>query len=735
MENLLTAIEQHARQQPSASALVTDQGMLGYAELWRDINQLAEWLTAQHARTVAFQVDNGIEWAVLDLALARAGINSIPVPRFFSDGQRDHVLKDAGVDLFLTDEVTDGLARAVVSSGALVRVPGTNLVAMPLSPVPGGIISGQQGPCKITYTSGSTGAPKGVCLAAGSIDKVTASIVSALAEVPIRNHLCVLPLATLLENIAGLYAPLMRGVTVCVPSLDLVGVGASSLDVEKFSRVIGRFEPDSLILVPQLLTALTTLCQFGMVSAKSFKLIAVGGGRVSQGLLERAMEAGLPVYEGYGLSECGSVVTLNLPGASRSGSVGRALPHARLRVNASGEIEVSGTVMTGYLGQPAQTDAWYATGDLGHIDEDGYVYIDGRRRNVFITAFGRNVNPEWVEASLTQHAAIGQALVVGEARNHNLALLWLRFPQTDAEVASIVATANAELPDYARTHAYIIMNEPLAANFVTDNGRLKREDVTRACEEVIEAHYQQADVAHQETPIETKLQKENTVQFFDRVQKETEEGQQYLLSAPIIHQVFEGNFTLETYVAFLDQAFHHVRHTVPLLMSAGSRLRPHQAWLQKTIHDYIGEEFGHEQWILDDIAACGYDRAAYESGEPPFATEVMVSFLYDYISRINPVGVFGMVLVLEGTSASMAPAVARIVQDKLGLPDSAMTYLTTHGELDQDHIGYFERAMNKITAPEDQAAIIHVANMMYRLYGDVYRAIPACAEAVARRAA
>ncbi len=223
--------------------------------------------------------------------------------------------------------------------------------------------------------------------------------------------------------------------------------------------------------------------------------------------------------------------------------------------------------------------------------------------------------------------------------------------------------------------------------------------------------------------------------FYERLIKETEEDQQYLLSAPIINDVFEGRFSLETYIAFLNQAYHHVRHTVPLLMLAGGRLSGEQRWLESAIAGYIQEEAGHEQWILDDLEVCGCDRDACASGAAPFHSDVLVSCLYDTVQRRNPVGIFGMVQVLEGTSASLAPAVADIVQKALALPDSAMTYLRSHGELDQEHIQHFERIMNKVEDSKDQADIIRVARMVYRLYGDVYRAIPAEAEKLTRKAA
>ncbi len=191
-----------------------------------------------------------------------------------------------------------------------------------------------------------------------------------------------------------------------MPSLDVVGLSGASLDVEKFSSIINEVEPNSIILVPQLLTAIVTLKQFHLMSADKFKMMAVGGGRVSEHLIGSAEELGLPVCQGYGLSECCSVLTLNLASADKPNSVGKALPHVKLRLSAEGEIEASGSNMLGYLGQSEKMNEWYATGDLGYIDDDGFVYITGRKKNVFITSFGRNVNPEWVESALTQQAAI-----------------------------------------------------------------------------------------------------------------------------------------------------------------------------------------------------------------------------------------------------------------------------------------------------------------------------------------
>jgi len=215
--------------------------------------------------------------------------------------------------------------------------------------------------------------------------------------------------------------------------------------------------------------------------------------------------------------------------------------------------------------------------------------------------------------------------------------------------------------------------------------------------------------------------------FFNTLQHETESARHYLLSAPVIPAVLEGRFDLEGYRYFLEQAFHHVKHTVPLMMACGARLPPHLEHVRKALVEYIEEEYGHDEWILNDIARCDGDPEKVRNNTPCLPIELMVAFLYDQIQRGNPAGFFGMVMVLEGTSIKLATQMGRIVQVKLGLPDSAFSYLFSHGHLDQDHFQFFENLMNSIERPEDQQAIIHAATVCYRLYGDMLRAIPVLA--------
>jgi len=213
------------------------------------------------------------------------------------------------------------------------------------------------------------------------------------------------------------------------------------------------------------------------------------------------------------------------------------------------------------------------------------------------------------------------------------------------------------------------------------------------------------------------------MKFFDRLQHETRDAQQYLLDAPIIARCFTGDVNIDEYVMFLQQAYHHVKHTVPLLMAAGSRISSEQEWIRDALAEYIEEELGHQEWVLNDIAACGYDKEAARDSTPNLSTELMVSYAYDSINRVSPLCFFGMVHVLEGTSIALADKVAQSIQQGLNLPSNAFSYLVSHGALDVDHVKFFEGLMNKIESPEQQALIMKSTKAFYHLYGDIFRTL------------
>lgn len=212
--------------------------------------------------------------------------------------------------------------------------------------------------------------------------------------------------------------------------------------------------------------------------------------------------------------------------------------------------------------------------------------------------------------------------------------------------------------------------------------------------------------------------------FFATLAEQTDAARKSLFATPIIQGCLRGDVSLPSYLVFLREAYHHVRHTVPLLRACKGALPTRHGWLGAALDEYVDEERGHEEWILDDIRACGGDAEAVRHGEPGHATEVMVAYAYDLIARRNPLAFFGMVHVLEGTSVSLALQAADKIQQPLALPDAAFSYLRSHGTLDQAHTAAFAVLMDRIEDAQDQHDIVHAAHAFYRLYGDVFRSVP-----------
>ncbi len=212
--------------------------------------------------------------------------------------------------------------------------------------------------------------------------------------------------------------------------------------------------------------------------------------------------------------------------------------------------------------------------------------------------------------------------------------------------------------------------------------------------------------------------------FFETLARDTAEEQGRLFATPQILAGLAGRISRDTYVAYLTQAYHHVSHTVPLMRLALGRLDPAHAHFARALEGYIAEEAGHEQWILDDIAHCGGDRDAAMASAPSAATTAMLACAYEAVGHGNPMALFGMIFVLEGTSIALASQGAASLAEGLGLGPECFSYLASHGALDQDHMTFFRGLMADVGDPEDQAAIVQMARRMFGLFGDMFRSIP-----------
>ena len=486
---------------PDKLALLGSGVRITYSQLVDEIELLADRWCAAGQDAVGIVMDNHPAWAIADLAAIKCGRVAVPLPLFFSSEQIAHAILDAGIQAIICDQPQMlrtllqeyGIAIDSESAYLVAGLPVTQLnLDIPKKLLP-------PGTAKITYTSGSTGNPKGVCLAKTAIELVAMSLRAASAANSMDRHLSILPLSTLLENIAGLYVPLMAGATTVLLSSPEVGLkGTTGLDVKRLMGSLSQHQVTTTVLTPELLKAVVSAMESGMAASGCLRFIAVGGASVSPQLLKKALGQGLPVFEGYGLSECTSVVTLNTFEHCKLGSVGKPLPHVQVSLAEDNEIMVKGSTLIGYLGETgiADTDTW-ATGDIGYMDDEGFLYISGRKKNMFITSYGRNVSPEWVERELCLSPHIRQAAIYGEARPWNAAVIVANPQSTMFQIQNAIQEVNASLPDYARVGKWI----PADASFspgndqLTPNGRLKRDAIYACYAEKIRYLYKESDHA------------------------------------------------------------------------------------------------------------------------------------------------------------------------------------------------------------------------------------------------
>ena len=491
MNALLQSIACTAKQEPLRDAFIGDNIRFSYQALIDASIDLSRRILDSDVGTLALIADNGPEWAVVDLACQMAECCFIPLPLFFSPAQVRHSMVQAGVDTLLV--------------GNNIPVPGYLEHGQALEGFPESfrayrlpMLMGSSKPPetrKITFTSGSTGNPKGVCLSTEQQLAVAGSLAS-LIPIEQPRHLCLLPLATLLENIAGIYAPLMSAGTIYLPSLATLGFsGSSRLDPARLLDSISHHQPHTMILIPQLLDLLINAVMHGWKVPSSLQFIAVGGSRVAASAIQQSRELGLPVYEGYGLSECASVISLNIPGADLPGSAGKVLPHIEL-ASIDGEIHVTGNSFLGYLNDP---ESWYpdtvVTGDLGNVDESGFVHLRGRKKNLLISSYGRNISPEWIESEILTHPGIQQCVVVGDARPYCCALIYADSKQvSDDDIQQWLDRVNPTLPDYAQVLCWLRIAQPLgsAEGLLTENGRPRREAINEYYASAIDQFYDES---------------------------------------------------------------------------------------------------------------------------------------------------------------------------------------------------------------------------------------------------
>jgi len=454
-----------------------------YDDLLNNIELVEAWLIGNNISSLALYCENQPEWIFIDLACQKAGIIFTAIPPFFSDAQIDTLISSVKPDVIISKYELP-FYQPMTFPLLLLAAYRLNLNSVAKTPI---------NTTKVTFTSGSTGNPKGVCLSTKNQQEVASSLVKAInIEAPI--HLCLLSLSTLLENVAGIYAPLLAGGSIWLLNSDEIGFdGASLSNAKKFLNAISITKPQTIILVPELLQLLLMGVKQGWQPPAELEFIAVGGSKVSYRLIYEARKSGLPVFQGYGLSECGSVVSITNRSEGNSHSCGHILPHLKVSVQ-DGELIIKGNVFLGYINDES---SWYPTvvntGDIAELSNNS-LEIKGRIKNLIINSFGRNISPEWVESELLATGCFKQVIVIGDSRPFCIAIGTEQAGQNAETVNQVLARVNQTLPSYAQVKELITLKQAMTfeQGLMTTNGRPKRQAIEKHFSQQIENIYQLA---------------------------------------------------------------------------------------------------------------------------------------------------------------------------------------------------------------------------------------------------
>jgi long-subunit acyl-CoA synthetase (AMP-forming) len=483
VSDVLQALERQASARADAPAFSDVDTTVDFAALARRVAGFAA-AAAELPGRVGLLAPSGIDWLVADLGLWAAGRDAVPLPHFFADEQLRHIVHDADIGAILASPEQIDRAASLGAKPELLRQG--EAAWRPTR------MTGR----RIVYTSGSTGTPKGVLLGPRQIGHTCQALLQAVDAGPDDRHLSVLPFSLLLEAVCGIYLPIMAGGHgIIAPQV----VAASGPEIAvRLGEAAQQVRPTTTVLVPQLLQGWVLMAAVGRVEVPdSLRFVAVGGAPVPVPIAERAWELGLPVHEGYGLTECGSVVAVNVPGTRRAGTVGRSLPGYELKIAADGEIIVrSPAVAEGYLNAAPIPGELWPTGDLGRIDGDGYLRVEGRKDNLIVTAAGRNISPEWIETMLLADPRIARAVVLADGDGELAALLepsqlgqhWFANADETA-LHALTGQLCADAPVYARPRqVQALPPDGLAERgLLTANGRPRRRAIAHAFRDCLSA--------------------------------------------------------------------------------------------------------------------------------------------------------------------------------------------------------------------------------------------------------
>lgn len=455
-----------------------------YRELYQDSMAASRMIRAlgKAGKHIAIIGATSYPWIVSYFGATNSGSAAVPIDAQLPAEAIWELLDRADVEMLIYDEL-----RADVAAGVREHCPKvSHVVSMQAEAGTGEVLSlscllkEHQGTdetelnpdqlCTLLFTSGTTGKSKGVMLShrnltdnAVSQDMRIPSGTVSMTVLPINHVYCLT-----MDILKGLYI----GITICIND-----------SIMRVQKNLALFQPEIILLVPMIIESIYNKLNEAVKQAPAgtpkpliaraalggrLTTICSGGAYLDPEYVERFREFGITILQGYGMTECSPVISSNLAWANKIGSVGKLLPNCQAKI-VDEEIWVKGSsVMLGYYKMPEETaetleDGWLKTGDLGYIDDEQFLYITGRKKNLIILANGENVSPEELENHLNRNPLIKEILV----REKNAVIEAEIFPDYDyaekegvtdipGQLQSVIDAFNAEMPVYKRIHHLIV---------------------------------------------------------------------------------------------------------------------------------------------------------------------------------------------------------------------------------------------------------------------------------------
>jgi long-chain acyl-CoA synthetase len=441
----------------------------------QDVSRMASWLISrgiERGDCVAQLSENRYEWLIADLAMHVVGAVHVPIHAPLTGEQAAFQIRDSGTKLVLVS-TAEQLEKLVAQSEYLPHALqcfsyekcDQSIGAQPCKQVSAELPAYDEGAANallaaavaetngdtlatILYTSGTTGEPKGVMLSNRNLVSNTLAATEPFAQGPEDLRLAFLPLSHIFARTCDLYTWLASGSQLALAQARETVI-ADCADMRPtlmngvpyfFEKVVNALAAVDFTTSPNALRDLL---------GGRIRCCCSGGAALPSHVFDFFTKHGVPLLQGYGLTESSPVITLSSEQSVRRGAVGRAIPDVEVRIADDGEILTRGPhVMMGYFKNQAATDevirdGWLHTGDIGHLDEAGFLFITGRKKELIVTSGGKNIAPVYLESLLTRDPLIAQAVVIGDDRKYLVALLVPEFAGLEAEMA----TRGIELSD------------------------------------------------------------------------------------------------------------------------------------------------------------------------------------------------------------------------------------------------------------------------------------------------